>query len=215
MRRDSRMVMGRGPSGAGKSLSPVAGIAWLMIIVFAVTLGWLNRDAFMPAHVLHADVAARAQADAAAYPRSPTPTVARAERTDVDADAAASISAGAAALSVRFGLCHAGGGRNCVVDGDTFWLDGEKIRIADIDTPETHPPHCPYEAALGEQATQRLRALLNAGPITLAANPGGNSHDRYGRRLAIVERDGASIGMMLVSEGLARPYAGGPRAGWC
>ncbi|MEY4891285.1 MAG: hypothetical protein RIQ75_2415, partial [Pseudomonadota bacterium] len=27
-----------------------------------------------------------------------------------------------------FGKCHSGGGLNCVVDGDTFWIDGEKIR---------------------------------------------------------------------------------------
>src|SRR3546814_17282217 len=42
-------------------------------------------------------------------------------------------------LSARFGLCSAGGGRDCVVDGDTFWFAGEKYRIADIDTPATHP----------------------------------------------------------------------------
>jgi hypothetical protein len=52
-----------------------------------------------------------------------------------------------------FGLCHTGGGQNCVVDGDTFWIDGMKIRVADIDAPETHPPRCPYEADVGDRAT--------------------------------------------------------------
>jgi hypothetical protein len=33
----------------------------------------------------------------------------------------------------HFGFCHTGGGTNCVVDGDTIWLDGIKIRVADID----------------------------------------------------------------------------------
>src|SRR3546814_100399 len=67
------------------------------------------------------------------------------------------------ALSAQFGFCHSGGGRNCVVDGDTFWFAGEKYRIADIDTPETHPPRCAEEARLGRAATDRLRVWLNAG----------------------------------------------------
>jgi micrococcal nuclease len=116
--------------------------------------------------------------------------------------------------SPYFGFCHSGSGENCVVDGDTFWFHGEKIRIADIDTPETHPPRCAAEARLGAAATQRLQDLLNAGPIRLTT--AGDRHiDRYGRKLRIVERDGASIGSILVAEGLARPYNGGPRAGWC
>ena len=37
--------------------------------------------------------------------------------------------------SVRFSQCVWGGGTNCVVDGDTIYLDGTKIRIAGIDAP--------------------------------------------------------------------------------
>lgn len=114
--------------------------------------------------------------------------------------------------AVRFGLCHSGGGRNCVVDGDTFWSDGAKIRIADIDTPETHPPRCAAEADLGARATHRLRALLNQGAFELET--GARDVDRYGRKLRIVTRDGRSIGAMLVAEGLARPYGRGRRS-WC
>lgn len=113
----------------------------------------------------------------------------------------------------QFSKCHMGGGTNCVVDGDTFWMDGEKIRIADIDTPETHPSRCAEEARLGTAATDRLQALLNAGAFELT--PIRRDTDRYGRKLRIVERNGRSIGDVLVSEGLARPYAGGPRASWC
>jgi endonuclease YncB( thermonuclease family) len=36
-----------------------------------------------------------------------------------------------------------------VVDGDTFWFRGEKIRIADIDTPELSPPRCERERERG------------------------------------------------------------------
>ena len=37
--------------------------------------------------------------------------------------------------NANFGFCHTGGGYNCVVDGDTIWLKGQKIRVADIDAP--------------------------------------------------------------------------------
>lgn len=115
-------------------------------------------------------------------------------------------------LRARFGLCHSGGGRDCVVDGDTFWFAGDKIRIADIDTPETHPARCAEEAVRGEAATVRLHALLNEGPFTLES--ADRDTDRYGRKLRIVTRGGDSLGGMLVDEGLARWYAGG-RQGWC
>lgn len=117
-----------------------------------------------------------------------------------------------APIAQQFGLCHTGGGTNCVVDGDTFWIGGKKVRIADIDAPETHPPRCAEEADLGERATLRLQALLNAGPVTLAA--ADRDTDRYGRLLRIVERDGRSLGDQLVSEGLARRWTGRRRP-WC
>lgn len=115
-------------------------------------------------------------------------------------------------LSVRFGFCHIGGGRNCVVDGDTFWFAGEKYRIADIDTPETHPPRCAEEAALGKAATERLRRWLNEGAFSLESSD--RDTDRYGRKLRIVTRGGASVGDALVGEGLARRWEGRRRP-WC
>ena len=129
------------------------------------------------------------------------------------AGAPGGISPDAAAAPARtFGFCHSGGGTDCVVDGDTFWMDGEKIRVADIDAPETHPSRCPEEARLGNAATDRLQALLNAGPVTLAA--ADRDTDRYGRKLRVVMRGGKSIGAVLVDEGLARPWTG-HREPWC
>jgi len=115
-------------------------------------------------------------------------------------------------LSARFGFCRNGGGRNCVVDGDTFRFGGEKYRIADVDTPETHPARCAAEAALGASATRRLRDWLNEGAFTL--EPAGRDTDQYGRKLRIVTRDGASVGDALVGEGLARGWEGYRRP-WC
>jgi endonuclease YncB( thermonuclease family) len=111
-----------------------------------------------------------------------------------------------------FGSCHVGGGTNCVVDGDTLYLDGVKIRVADIDAPETHDPKCGGEKLLGDRATRRLRQLVNSGEVTLEAID--RDEDRYGRKLRIVLVDGQSVGDTLVGEGLARPYDGGRRS-WC
>ena len=126
------------------------------------------------------------------------------------------LPAGAAAndgISRAFTFCHTGGGTNCVVDGDTIWLDGEKIRVADIDTPETHGPKCATEGELGSRATRRLHQLVNAGPFSVS--PIGNREtDRSGRKLRVLTRNGRSLGDQLVSEGLARTWTG-RREPWC
>lgn len=119
---------------------------------------------------------------------------------------------GAQSVSASFGLCHTGGGYNCVVDGDTIWLEGQNIRIADIDAPETHEFGCPEEKALGDRATQRLHELVNSGPVTLQSID--RDEDVHGRKLRLVMVNGTSVGDTLVGEGLARYYGGGKRP-WC
>ena len=115
-------------------------------------------------------------------------------------------------VAASFPICGGGLRSTCVVDGDTFWLEGTKYRIADIDTPEVSNFGCASEKALGDRATQRLAALLNAGPFAL--EPADRDEDRYGRKLRVVTRDGASLGAQLVSEGLAHRW-GGPDREWC
>jgi endonuclease YncB( thermonuclease family) len=114
----------------------------------------------------------------------------------------------------RFSLCSGPVRVTCVVDGDTIWYQGTKIRIADLDTPEVTNPGCANEAAMGRKATARLQALLNAGPFSLKPNPEGRSEDDYGRSLMLVTRGGASLGAVLLDEGLAEQW-GGPRRDWC
>lgn len=98
-----------------------------------------------------------------------------------------------------------------VSDGDTFRYAGTRIRIADIDAPEING-RCAREKQLAARATRRLRALLGAGPFTIA--PADRDEDRYGRKLRIIARGGRSIGLALVREGLARPWSG-KRLPWC
>lgn len=116
------------------------------------------------------------------------------------------------AQSATFSICGNGPRENCVVDGDTFWFAGTKIRLADIDAPELNPPRCEAEQSKGEAAKERLRDLLNAGRFTLIA--GARDTDRYGRSLRTVTRQGRSIGEQLVAENLARRW-NGPRHSWC
>lgn len=60
-----------------------------------------------------------------------------------------------------FPICGSAKRITCVVDGDTIWYRGTKIRIADIDTPEVSDPGCAREAQMGGKATYRMQYLLN------------------------------------------------------
>ncbi|MEY4238391.1 MAG: Endonuclease YncB precursor [Pseudomonadota bacterium] len=114
--------------------------------------------------------------------------------------------------SAQFTICDGPVRTTCVVDGDTIWYRGEKIRIADINTPEVSEPECASEAELGERATERLTALLNEGKFTL--EPVDREQDNYGRSLYVITRNGESLGDVLVEEGLAEEWQG-YRKSWC
>lgn len=100
----------------------------------------------------------------------------------------------------------------CVVDGDTFWYRGTKIRIADTNAPELSKTACAREARLAAAATRRLTVLLNAGPFSLGVE--GRETDRYGRALRVVMRGGESLGTVQEREGLAEHWQG-RRGDWC
>ncbi|MXO76041.1 thermonuclease family protein [Altererythrobacter aerius] len=113
--------------------------------------------------------------------------------------------------SPAFAVCGLMGG-NCVIDGDTFHLDGVKIRIADIDTPELKG-RCDWEIQKAQEARDRLAVLLSEGPFELQPIS-DRDEDQYGRKLRVVTRDGRSLGDQLVSERLARTWTG-RREPWC
>jgi hypothetical protein len=98
-----------------------------------------------------------------------------------------------------------------VIDGDTFSMGGQRIRVAGINAPETHPPRCMEEARLGLAATQKLRELLGSGTVIVS----GAGHDQYGRELRSVQVGGQDVGEAMISAGLARSYDGKKRQPWC
>lgn len=102
-------------------------------------------------------------------------------------------------------ICPAHGHRqHCVHDGDTIWWEGEKMRLADIDTPELDG-RCRRERALARAARDRLVVLLNARPIT----PRRVGNDRYGRTLVVI----GDLGERLIAAGLATRWP--QRRDWC
>lgn len=120
------------------------------------------------------------------------------------------LPAAAADLASPIGLCAPGPRHHCVVDGDTVWLWGERIRISNIDAPELGRPQCDRERALAEASAARLVELLRGEAIALRRE----GDDRFGRTLARVGTSAGDVGEALMSEGLARPWRG-RREGWC
>ncbi|MCI9868594.1 thermonuclease family protein [Rhizobium skierniewicense] len=121
-------------------------------------------------------------------------------------------SASPSRASEAFSIRGSGQRITCVVDGDTFWFRGEKIRIADIDTPELSPPRCEHERELGLAAEKRLLDILNSGPLSFKTT--ARDEDRFGRKLRIVYRERRSVGDILIAQGLARKWQGSRRS-WC
>lgn len=101
----------------------------------------------------------------------------------------------------------------CVVDGDTFWLHGTKMRLMGIDTPEPYTNRCggDLERELAAQASARLLDLLNSNEWTYATHGLDNTRKRT---LITVYIKGVDVGRMLVDEGLARYWPDGIKF-WC
>ncbi|MBX9451588.1 MAG: thermonuclease family protein [Mesorhizobium sp.] len=100
-----------------------------------------------------------------------------------------------------------------VWDGDSIRLgttrQSEAVRIFNIDAPEIEG-QCAYETDLAQQSKIRLAELLKGRRIEVLRQ----GTDRYGRTLAAIRVEGRDVGDILVSEGLARTWAG-RREPWC
>ncbi|MEL4069567.1 thermonuclease family protein [Ochrobactrum sp. GPK 3] len=102
------------------------------------------------------------------------------------------------------------------IDGDTFIIGSEHVRIANIDAPETRKAKCDAERRLGQVAKRRLQELLSSPGFEMERGDpkSGRVKDKYGRTLATIYVDGADVGLILIDEELARPWRG-KREPWC
>ena len=123
------------------------------------------------------------------------------------------VSFSSAVHAVTFQLCSSNAEPDCVISGDFIRHKGINIRVEDIDAPNVNNYKCATEFGLGKQAAARLVELLNAGPFDLI-QIGNRTVDPVGRQLLSLYRNGQSLGMQLVAEGLAVRWTGKSH-NWC
>ena len=99
-----------------------------------------------------------------------------------------------------------------VVDGDTLRVDGVKVRISNLDTPERGGrAACDAERFLAAVASRRAESLVKSTKIEIW--PEGRA-DRYDRALARVTVNGEDWAAILIAENLAVAWAG-RQHDWC
>jgi micrococcal nuclease len=108
-----------------------------------------------------------------------------------------------------------------VIDGDTFearvriWPGQDvttRVRLRGIDAPEMRA-RCPQEERGALAARDALSAILAQGGVGVSkVGP-----DKYGGRIvaAASTRKTPDVSGALLAAGVARPYDGGRREGWC
>ena len=86
-------------------------------------------------------------------------------------------------------------------DGDTCTaIDGEKIRLACIDTPELKGKNSDHEKAI--EAKDFLNKLIADKEISIKRI----TKDRYGRTVAELFKDGVNIQELIVNKGYGKIY---------
>lgn len=119
-------------------------------------------------------------------------------------------------LAVPAGAETIDGSRIIVVDGDTVALPGgERIRLLDIDAPESFQSACEAELVAGLKAKERLRSLLDSQPVTVERA----GRDVFTRTLAHLRTPAGDVAAVLLRERLALRYVPGRKAErtayWC
>ena len=99
----------------------------------------------------------------------------------------------------RFGQCYNSAASNCVSDGGTAFIAGEKVEIAGMVAPEIRGAQCDAERSKGIDAAMALAGLLNGGPVTV----GAPFQDELGRTVQTVKAGKKDVGRALIDAGLA------------
>jgi len=112
-----------------------------------------------------------------------------------------------------------------VVDGDTVEIEyangsADTVRLVGVDTPEVHTENSPDEfegvpetsagrdclRRWGEAASERMKSRLTGEEVGLAFDANLDRRGYYGRLLAYVVHDDASVNYGLVADGYGRVY---------
>jgi endonuclease YncB( thermonuclease family) len=113
----------------------------------------------------------------------------------------------AAVLAVTAGQAHAEtiAGRASIIDADTIEITGQRIRLLDIDAPESRQPCIRQDGTewrCGQQAALALADWIGARLVTCETT----RKDRYRRWLAHCTVRGADLAGWLAREGWVVPY---------
>ena len=117
-------------------------------------------------------------------------------------------------------VCLAGNMFSCqpmqvkVIDGDTFQINSERVRVVGIDAPEMKGA-CAAEIRKARMAKDRAAELISTSKVTIERK----GRDKYRRTLARISVNGRDLGDILMKEGLARKWEQKWRPGldevWC
>ena len=113
------------------------------------------------------------------------------------------------ARAAQFSQCYNAQGPNCVLDGDTIYVGGERVEIAGIEAPGITDARCDKEHDRGVQAATQLVLLLNSGPVTVSLPFG----DQSGRMVRKVEVKGRDVALKMISLDVA--HEAGSGLTWC
>lgn len=113
--------------------------------------------------------------------------------------------------------CLAGTARVVLpVDGDTYEINGKRIRLMGWDSPETSPnAACLEESDLGVRTIIEVKRLFAEGSQIQILLKG---LDEYGRARAHIYLDGQHVGYLLSQKGYAKEWAedrGDAKPDWC
>lgn len=95
-------------------------------------------------------------------------------------------------------------GRPQLVDGDSFHMNGDEVRLVGIDAPEGRQSctrgGTPWPC--GEESRRTLARLVAGGPVTCRST----ERDQHGRLLAVCEAGGRDLNREMVASGMALAY---------
>ena len=104
-----------------------------------------------------------------------------------------------------------------VIDGDTIEVCNvsgpERIRIANLDAPESYRPACAKEKFAGIAAKQAAIQFFVRPIVNLEINR--HSKDRYGRSVADVSVNGKDFRQYMIAEGHGVEWKFNKKHNWC